>query len=141
MELCPGRTLQEFIDERRKTSKMDWKENFYYFQQILEGIKHLHEQNIIHWDLKPSNIFIDSKNVLKIGDFGLAIDQAGKRDEKPSSKKKGHWDNQSMLSIKVGTPFYLSPEQQQEKQYDEKVDIYSLGLILFELCSNFKTSH
>jgi len=53
---------------------MDWKENFYYFQQILEGIKHLHEQNIIHWDLKPSNIFIDSKNVLKIGDFGLAID-------------------------------------------------------------------
>lgn len=46
-----------------------------------------------------------------------------------------------MLSLKVGTPFYLSPEQQQEKQYDEKVDMYSIGLILFELCSNFKTTH
>jgi len=59
--------------------------------------------------LKPLNIFIDSKNILKIGDFGLAVEQTCPKDDKPSSKKKGQND-QGMLSKKVGTPFYLSPE-------------------------------
>ena len=74
MELCPGRTLHEYISERSLWNDIDWKENFNYFSQILEGIKHIHELNIIHRDLKPSNIFIDSKNILKIGDFGLAVE-------------------------------------------------------------------
>lgn len=81
---------------------------------------------------------------MKIGDFGLAVEAKQKWEDKPSSKKKHaiiDKELDSMLSLKVGTPFYLSPEQQQEKHYDEKVDMYSIGLILFELCSNFKTTH
>jgi serine/threonine protein kinase len=56
-------------------------------------------------------------------------------------KKKRQRRTSSMLSARVGTPFYLSPEQLDEKGYDEKVDIYSLGLILFELVNQFATQH
>lgn len=79
---------------------------------------------------------------MKIGDFGLAVEYHGERVEKGNLKKKtSKIITNCMLSKKVGTPFYLSPEQREEKQYDEKVDIYSIGLILFDLCSNFKTVH
>lgn len=60
---------------------------------------------------------------------------------RPATKRGSNGFKASLLSAKVGTPFYLSPEQREDKGYDEKVDIFSLGLILFELCSNFNTMH
>jgi len=100
---------------------------------------------IIHRDLKPANIFIDKNNQLKIGDFGLAreyeISKEPQSAGRPAVKRGSNGFPSNLLSARVGTPFYLSPEQREEKGYDEKVDIYSLGLILFELCHNFSTYH
>ena len=146
MELCEARTLDHYLKDRNKINgPIDRKQNFSYFNQIVEAIKHCHEVNIIHRDLKPANIFIDKKNQVKIGDFGLAreYEMAQEPDSAGRIKPKKDSDGfeQSLLSAKVGTPFYLSPEQKEDKGYDEKVDIFSLGLILFELCSNFKTMH
>jgi translation initiation factor 2-alpha kinase 4 len=162
MEICSGQTLKEYLENRNKEHvEIDRKMNFKFFTQIIEGIKHVHRQGIIHRDLKPANVFITGEGVLKIGDFGLAraID---KEDTKKitnvanaisnhfaasspmsskmlrSSMKKKH---RPSLSIKVGTPLYLSPEQAEGNFYDEKVDIFSIGLILFELCDKLTTNH
>ena len=153
MEICSGQTLKEYLENRNKQSgEIDRKMNFIFFTQIIEGIKHVHRQGIIHRDLKPANVLINGEGVLKIGDFGLAraIDKEDTKkmanvanainqlaSSKPmngkmlrSSMKKKH---RASLSIKVGTPLYLSPEQAEGNFYDEKVDIFSIGLILFEL--------
>ena len=91
-----------------------------YFIQISLGIKYLHDNNIIHRDLKSSNIFVNHENnldVIKIGDFGIA------KIVKLSKKS----------STIIGTPLYMSPEQFRREAYDKKVDIWSLGCILFEM--------
>lgn len=162
MEICSGQTLKEYLENRNKEQgEIDRKLNFKFFTQIIEGIKHVHRQGIIHRDLKPANVFITGEGVLKIGDFGLAraIDKEDTKkmanvanaisnhfaSSKPmtgkmlrsSMKKK----NRPSLSIKVGTPLYLSPEQAEGNFYDEKVDIFSIGLILFELCFKLTTNH
>jgi len=81
---------------------------------------HCHEKGkIIHWDLKPSNIFKGQYNQIKLGDFGL-------------SKQL---DTEIIYATtNVGTPFYMSPEQIDDNGYDEKADIWSLGCILYEMC-------
>ena len=94
--------------------------------QILKSLVKIHSGGIIHRDIKPSNIFIKN-NQLKIGDFGLATRNSN------SSKL--------IKSKKIeGTPLYLSPEQTNFKVYNEKVDIYALGITLYEMCANFSTS-
>lgn len=139
MEICSGQSLKDFLDNRQKMNlHIDRKTNFKFFTQIVEGIKHVHKQGIIHRDLKPANVFITGEGVIKIGDFGLAraidkddhqkINSVASYLQKPLKKQK-----KAGLSLKVGTPLYLSPEQAEGNFYDEKVDIFSIGLILFEL--------
>lgn len=77
-------------------------------------------QKILHRDLKPGNIFLDSKRDAKVGDFGLA-----RIMNQDSVFAQTH----------VGTPYYMSPEQISEQNYNEKSDIWSLGCIIYELCS------
>mmetsp|Transcript_21748 Transcript_21748/g.21465 ORF Transcript_21748/g.21465 Transcript_21748/m.21465 type:complete len:434 (-) Transcript_21748:43-1344(-) len=153
MEICSGHSLKEYISNRNdKKQDIDRKINFKFFKQITEGIKHVHRQGIIHRDLKPANVFITGDKEIKIGDFGLAR-AFDKEDTKKlanvfnnqystrriSMKKKTF--TKSSLSLKVGTPLYLSPEQEDGLFYDEKVDIFSIGLILFELCNKLVTNH
>jgi translation initiation factor 2-alpha kinase 4 len=71
MEHCTGNTLREFLD--KKDYKVNRKLIFHYFKQLINGLKHIHEEKLIHRDIKPANIFIDdTRMLLKIGDFGLA---------------------------------------------------------------------
>ena len=90
------------------------------------ALQYLHGKDIIHRDIKPSNIFIKNQQ-LKIGDFGLAT-RCTNTDKLLKSKKI------------EGTPLYLTPEQMNFKPYNEKVDIYACGIILYEMCSCFSTS-
>ena len=82
-------------------------------------MKHVHDRKIIHRDLKGANVFLTKKGVLKIGDFGIA-------------KVLSHTVQQARTM--VGTPYYLSPEIVQSKPYNSKTDIWSMGVMLYELC-------
>jgi len=99
-------------------------------------------QGLIHRDLKPSNIFFAPDGSIKIGDFGLVT--AMKEDTGHESDPSGATNGNVLLHTRkhtdqVGTQLYMSPEQIEGKRYNHKVDIYSLGLIFFELLCPFGT--
>eukprot|EP01105_Mastigella_eilhardi_P019642 TRINITY_DN4639_c0_g1_i2.p1 TRINITY_DN4639_c0_g1~~TRINITY_DN4639_c0_g1_i2.p1 ORF type:complete len:1383 (-),score=422.18 TRINITY_DN4639_c0_g1_i2:93-4241(-) len=136
MEFCPKQTLRTAIDNRLEDPDKIWK----IFRQIVEGLKHIHTQGIIHRDLKPANVFIDDKDDVKIGDFGLStvIEDTFRTLHTTGISKK--IDFSSSLTERIGTPFYTSPECLTSHSYGQKVDIFSLGIILFEMCAPFETS-
>mmetsp|Transcript_60791 Transcript_60791/g.140452 ORF Transcript_60791/g.140452 Transcript_60791/m.140452 type:complete len:872 (-) Transcript_60791:10-2625(-) len=131
-EYCPT-TLHDYLKDGAHGASADylWRLS----RQMLEGIQYIHSQGILHRDLKPSNIFLDSSGDIKIGDFGLATFEVVELDAPCSSSP----DDNPELTGGVGTSLYSSPEQATaivagvEFPYDEKTDIYSLGLIFFEL--------
>ncbi|KAG0460265.1 hypothetical protein HPP92_023393 [Vanilla planifolia] len=137
MEYCPRTLRQDF--ETHATS-FDKEYTWHLFRQIVEGLAHIHGQGIIHRDLTPSNIFFDARNDIKIGDFGLAkflkLEQLD-HDQFFSNETAGV----SMDGTgQVGTYFYTAPEiEQRWPQINEKVDMYSLGVVFFELWHPFAT--
>ncbi len=136
MEYCPNQTLRDFIDE----GLLDMKEVWRLFRQLLEGINYIHSQGMIHRDLKPSNIFLDSNGDIKIGDFGLAVADVMAKNDNVELKQT---TTSMSLTGAVGTPFYMSPEQEEMEnaRYSNKVDMYSIGIIFVELCcGNFSTT-
>lgn len=118
----------------RDNRQIDRKQNYLFFTQILKGIKHVHAKGIIHRDLKPANIFING-NDLKIGDFNLARALEIEDFNSPYEKRL------QRLSSNIGTPLYLAPEQENTNNYNHKVDMYPLGLILLELNYKIGTGH
>ncbi|XP_030637296.1 eIF-2-alpha kinase GCN2 [Chanos chanos] len=138
MEYCEKSTLRDTIDQGlyRDSSRL-WR----LFREILDGLAYIHEQGMIHRDLKPVNIFLDSQDHVKIGDFGLATDHpanvaAGKLEvEEGSSSLVLKPDPTGNLTGMVGTALYVSPEVQGNTKatYNQKVDLFSLGIILFEM--------
>ena len=119
LELCENGDLNDKIREKKhKNEKFTEKEILHYFYEILQGLYYLHKNRVIHRDLKTLNIFLTENNHIKLGDFGL-------------SKKL--INNNIYAYTFVGTPYYLSPEICQNKPYDEKSDVWSLGVVLYEL--------
>ncbi|CRG94641.1 eukaryotic initiation factor 2alpha kinase 1, putative [Plasmodium gallinaceum] len=117
MEYCPGKTLREAIDCGfiYKNEKLIWE----LIKQILKGIAYIHDMKIMHRDIKPSNIFLQiSDNILtaKIGDFGLTT----------------KIDN-NKINPSAGTVHYISPEQLNGEHFDQKADLFSLGVVFFEM--------
>ena len=110
-------------------NSLSYDEKLGIFKQIVRGLNEIHKNNIIHRDLKPSNILIID-GIVKIGDFGLSrcLEQHG--SNKPL---------RSNLTGELGSYLYSSPEQLKGEEYDFRTDIYSLGIILFELLNNFDT--
>ena len=153
-------TLHEFLasPEKRKGPCLDSSSHslgtsidipyaLQLFSQIAKGVKHVHQQGLIHRDLKPSNCFLDGSSSVKIGDFGLSRESVkGVIDDKPSSENLVAFDQPSAKNIErstsgdventagVGTYLYASPEQISGRDYDASTDIFSLGVMLFELC-------
>ncbi|KAG5266200.1 hypothetical protein AALO_G00250890 [Alosa alosa] len=138
MEYCERSTLRDTIDQGLH---LDCSRLWRLFREILDGLAYIHEQGMIHRDLKPVNIFLDSQDHVKIGDFGLATDHpanvaAGKLEvEEGSSGLVLKPDPTGNLTGMVGTALYVSPEVQGNTKatYNQKVDLFSLGIILFEM--------
>ena len=121
MEYCSGCPMNYYLSHRTKVPSKSLTS--YMFFQMCYAVKHIHEGNIIHRDLKPGNIFIMKDYLIKIGDFGLALNFGKTKNEQG------------------GTYLYQSPEQIENKAYDQKVDIFALGVILLELVSKFNTEY
>jgi serine/threonine protein kinase len=80
----------------------------------------MHKKNIVHRDIKPENIFVDSNMNLKVGDFGVS---------------KLLENNDQSFKTQTGTPYYIAPEMYKDTKYTHKVDFWSLGCVLYELCA------
>jgi len=119
MEHADGGDLTAAITHR-KNSGNRWAEDelMRIFVQICLALKHVHDQNILHRDLKSQNIFLTSKGIVKLGDFGIA---------KVLDASEGQANTQ------IGTPYYLSPEICESLPYGRQSDVWSLGVVLFEL--------
>ncbi|BGP00473.1 eukaryotic translation initiation factor 2-alpha kinase [Rhodotorula toruloides] len=138
MEYVEKLTLREAIEDG--ISEADsWR----WIYQILSAMLHFTSLNIIHRDLKPSNIFIDVKGDVRIGDFGLAVGSSETADV--FLAQDGNMD-ESDLTSGVGTSLYIAPETinrgrqgRATKHYNNKVDMYSLGIVFFEMWHPFKT--
>ncbi|XP_029349412.1 eIF-2-alpha kinase GCN2 [Echeneis naucrates] len=138
MEYCEKSTLRDTIDH---SLYQDHNRLWRLFREILDGLAYIHEQGMIHRDLKPVNIFLDSQDHVKIGDFGLATDHpanvaAGKFEvEETGTAVIPKPDPTGNMTGMVGTALYVSPEVQGNTKatYNQKVDLFSLGIILFEM--------
>ncbi len=114
MELVEGITLKQYIEKKKK---LDIKESIGITIQVAQGIGAAHEQHIIHRDIKPQNVIISKDGKVKVTDFGIA---------KAAS-------SQTINSEAVGSVYYFSPEQARGGYCDERSDIYSLGIMLYEM--------
>lgn len=162
MELCENHTLRNAIDDGLVTGDENVSRRKRLFREILEGLSYLHENGIIHRDLKPVNIFLDGKGRVKIGDLGLAAPETvighssdGSRSDGSRSVGGKNQTDEGDTGV-VGTPLYMAPELTTEAtkgngkgvgslawpknvHYSKKVDMYSLGIIFFEMCYKVTT--
>lgn len=137
MEFCEKSTMRTAIDGNLYQDKERlWK----LFREIVEGLAHIHQQGMIHRDLKPVNIFLDSKDHVKIGDFGLATTSvlALQHQNDNNQNLKPQLNFGDSHTGQVGTALYTAPElsgNASKSTYNQKVDLYSLGVIFFEMCT------
>ncbi len=116
MEYVSGGDLKKFI---RRSGQLSVEKAISIAKQICDGLSEAHSLGIVHRDLKPNNIMIDDKGNAKIMDFGIARSLEVKRI--------------TGAGVMIGTPEYMSPEQVEGKEVDQRSDIYSLGIILYEM--------
>nr|XP_012137915.1 PREDICTED: eukaryotic translation initiation factor 2-alpha kinase isoform X1 [Megachile rotundata]XP_012137916.1 PREDICTED: eukaryotic translation initiation factor 2-alpha kinase isoform X1 [Megachile rotundata] len=137
MQLCQRLSLREWL---KIQSTRNYPRVLNIFQQIVDAVEYVHLQGLIHRDLKPSNIFFSFDDKIKVGDFGLVTAMTEGYDEAhtPAENEDISFKN-SLHTAYVGTHLYMSPEQINGQGYNYKVDIYSLGIILFELLIPFVT--
>lgn len=115
MELLEGITLKQYMERR---GQMDWREAMHFITQIMRGLSHAHSRGIIHRDIKPQNIMILRDGSVKVADFGIAcLADAG----------------QTLTQEALGSVHYISPEQARGDRMDVRSDIYSAGVVLYEM--------
>ncbi|KAJ5287211.1 Serine/threonine-protein kinase GCN2 [Penicillium angulare] len=134
MEYCEKHTLRDLI---KNGLYDDVDRSWRLFRQILDGLSHIHSHGIIHRDLKPDNIFIDVANNPRIGDFGLATSGQFMTAVRSSAAA----DFEGNFTRSLGTTYYVAPEMKSgfSGHYNEKVDMFSLGVIFFEMCHPLTT--
>jgi non-specific serine/threonine protein kinase/serine/threonine-protein kinase len=123
MEYVPGRPINEYCDAKGLTTA----QRLELFEQVCHAVQHAHFKGILHRDLKPSNILVtetDGRAQPKVIDFGVAK----ALDQRPIDDAMTTRDGQL-----VGTPMYMSPEQASGADVDSRADVYSLGVVLYEL--------
>ncbi len=127
MELCDI-SLTQYLESRNyRGSGIDIEDEKEIFKQLINGIKYIHSERIVHRDINPRNIFLTDNFCVKIGDFGLSKD---------ISSVKGN----SVSDDSYGNTMYMAPEQLEDKIYNKKSDIYSLGIVYLELLKPFGTA-
>ncbi|KAJ8680408.1 hypothetical protein QAD02_016195 [Eretmocerus hayati] len=137
MQLCQRSSLREWL--KTQNLQRDICRTLNIFQQIVDAVEYVHLQGLIHRDLKPSNIFFAFDDKIKIGDFGLVTAMTEGIDGVHTPCNIDNKVFKNVHTARVGTHLYMSPEQMNGKNYNYKVDIYSLGIILFELLIPFST--
>lgn len=115
MELIEGVTLMQYM---KKKGALGWKEALHFAVQISKALEHAHEKGIVHRDIKPQNIMILKDGTIKVADFGIAALESAQ--EKKSDQT-------------VGSVHYIAPEQARGEQPDPRSDIYSLGVVMYEM--------
>ena len=126
MEYMQGEPMDDYI--RTKTGPIPESKAVDMFAQILQGVAYAHQRGIIHRDIKPSNFLIDGRGNVKILDFGIA---------KVLEEDKGL----TKTGTRMGTVFYMSPEQVRGEAADKRSDVYSLGVTLFQMLTGTKPFH
>ena len=119
MEWCQGRLLRQIMDEGRLSHDRAIRIAI----GVLEALDYIHTNGVVHRDLKPENIMVDEEDKIKLIDFGIASDSAARRL------------TYANFTATLGTPNYISPEQVKGKRGDGRSDIYSMGVILYEMLS------
>jgi serine/threonine-protein kinase len=119
MEWCEGRLLRKILDEGRIPQDRAIRIAI----GVLDALDYIHANGVVHRDLKPENIMVDAEDNIKLIDFGIASDSAARRL------------TYANFTATLGTPNYISPEQVKGKRGDGRSDIYSMGVILYEMLS------
>lgn len=121
MEYIDGITLKEYIENEKV---LTWKDSVHFIIQILRALQHAHDRGIVHRDIKPQNIMLFTDGTIKVMDFGIA--------------KFAREEGRTATDQAIGTVHYISPEQARGDVTDEKSDIYSVGIMLYEMLTGQK---
>ncbi len=116
MEYIEGITLKEYIE---REGSLRWKDAVHFTIQILKGLQHAHDKGIVHRDVKPQNIMVLPDGTIKVTDFGIA--------------RFARSEQRTITDKAIGSVHYISPEQARGERTDEKADIYSVGVMLYEM--------
>ncbi|MBR7071705.1 MAG: Stk1 family PASTA domain-containing Ser/Thr kinase [Clostridia bacterium] len=116
MEYIEGINLKEFIESQ---GSLRWKDAVHFAIQILKGLQHAHDKGIVHRDIKPQNIMVLKDGAIKVTDFGIA--------------RFARSEQRTITDKAIGSVHYISPEQARGERTDEKADVYSVGVMMYEM--------
>ncbi len=116
MEYVEGITLKEYIEQQ---GAVPWKETVHFTTQILRALQHAHDKGIVHRDIKPQNIMLLENGTIKVTDFGIA--------------RFSRSETRTMTDTAIGSVHYISPEQARGDITDDKSDLYSVGVVMYEM--------
>lgn len=115
MELIDGITLKQYMEKRKQ---LNWRESLHFITQIMRGLSHAHSRGIVHRDIKPQNIMVLRDGSVRVADFGIACLENSA---------------QTLTQEALGSVHYISPEQARGDRTDARSDIYSAGIVLYEM--------
>ena len=126
MEFMDNKDMKNFIEVHEELNKPIKEETIWnILLQSISALTYLHNNNVIHRDIKPGNIFMNNDKIIKLGDFGVSA---------ITKPVEGKFDNAEYNETVVGTPAYMALEIMNNSEYDFNVDVYSLGCSFFEMC-------
>ena len=115
MELIDGITLKQYMEKR---GQLNWRESLHFITQIMRGLSHAHSRGIVHRDIKPQNVMVLRDGSVKVADFGIACLENSA---------------QTLTQEALGSVHYISPEQARGERTDARSDIYSAGVVMYEM--------